>query len=381
MTFERRFLLDQETQTNDTATRRVPLPRSGALSGIELRTAITNGATAGRERVFTAIDRIQVVGDGSFVIFDMEGMELYRWAHHFYGKEPPHVWDETAAVVQRLTLPIPFGRYFGDPEFWLPLNRFRDIELRIQYSPTIAATGFVTGTTEFHAVMLIDDEQSPPGPHLGYLRNTQIKAFTSLGAGDDITELARMYPYWDLHVFAREAAIADGVDITRAQVWINDRSKVPFDGRWDDIQALNEHIAGVDGAHDGLIIVGDADTIDLHTGRILSLALLPVFTQSDANGVVTMAVASVAGDRATISYSDTADAAASTHFTAAAADRATYFIAQGLGVGGSILIPFVERGNPDLVLPSADLGRLQLVLTQGGAGADVRISTRELVAA
>jgi len=381
MGFERRNLLDQEAQLSDAATRRVPLPRLGALSGIELRTRITNGATSGLERVFTALDRIEVVADGSNVLFSLEGFELYRWAHHFYGKEPPHIWTEAAGGVQALTLPIPFGRFLGDPEFWLPLSNFRDVELRIQYSPTIAATGFVTATTEFHAQLLIDDNQNPPGPHLGYLRTTQVNAFTSLAAGDTIIELARMYPYWDLHVYAREAAIADGVDITRAQVWVNDTARIPFDGRWDDIQALNEHLQGVDGVHDGLVLVGDADTVALHTGRILSIALEPVFVQSDANGVILVNVGSVAGDVVTISYADLADAAAATHFTASAADRAVYFRAAGLGVGNSILIPFAERNNPDLALPSADLGRLQLVLTNGGADGVVRVSTRELVVA
>lgn len=381
MSFERRILLDQETQASDAATRRVALPRRGSLSALELRTSITNGATSGTERVFEAIDRIQVVAEGSNVLFDMEGMELYRWAHHFFLQEPPHIWDEQAGAVQRLTLPIPFGRFYGDPDYWLPLSAFRDVELRIQYSPTIAATGFVTGTTQFHLVAVIDDDEAPAGSFGGYLRNTQIFAYDTAAAGDQIIELARMYPYVDLHVYCREAGIADGVDITRAQVWLNDRAKIPFDGRWDDIQALNEHVHGANGCHDGILLVGDTDTRDLHTGRILSAHVTPVFTQSDANGVITLAIASAAGSTITMSYSDTADAAASTHFTAAAADRATYFTAKGLGVGHSILIPFVERGNMGLALPSRDLGRIQLILTNGAAGGTTRVSTRELVAA
>jgi hypothetical protein len=52
MAFERRLLLDQETQSSDSATRRIPLPRGGILSGLELRIRITNGATSGLEKVF-----------------------------------------------------------------------------------------------------------------------------------------------------------------------------------------------------------------------------------------------------------------------------------------------------------------------------------------
>jgi len=377
--FIRRILIDQETQTNDSATRRLPLPRLGILSGLEVRTSITNGATRGTERVFDAIDRIQVVADGSNVIFDLEGSEAYRWAHHFLKREPPHIWDETNAVVQRLTLPVPFGRWLGDPEFALDLSQFRDVELRIQFSPTIAGTAFATGTTQFHVIALIDDESDYTGRLRGYLRTVQVNAFTSLASGDTQIELARTYPYFDIHVFAREATTADGTNITRAQVWANDRSRIPFDGRWDDIQALNEHVHGVDATHDGRLLVGDTNTFDSHTGRIISLALTPVFVQSDANGIITVMAGSIAGDRVTMSVSDTADAAASTHFTAAAASRDVRFVAKGLGVGNSILIPFADGLDPDLSLLSRDLGRLQLVLTNGDAGADVRVSTREWV--
>jgi hypothetical protein len=377
--FLRRILIDQETQSSDAATRRLPLPRRGILSGLEVRCSITNGATRGTQRVFDAITRIQVVADGSNVLFDLEGAEAYRWAHHFLKIEPPHIWDETNAVVQRLTYPIAFGRWLGDEEFALDLSQFRDVELRIQFAPTIGATAFATGTTQFHVIAIIDDEGDYAGRLRGYLRTVQVNAFTSLASGDTQIELARTYPYFDIHVSAREATTADGVNITRAQVWANDRSRIPFDGRWDDIQALNESEGGVESLHDGRLLVSDTNTFDTFTGRIISLALVPVFVQSDANGIITVMPGSIAGDRVTMSVSDTADAAAATHFTAAAASRDVRFVARGLGVGNSILIPFVAGGNPDLALQSRELGRLQLVLTNGDAGADVRVSTREWV--
>jgi len=377
--FIRRILVDQETQANDAATRRIPLPRRGILSALEVRTSITNGATRGTQRIFEAITRIQVVADGSNVLIDMEGMEFYRWAHHFLKVEPPHIWDETNAAVQRLTLPVPFGRWFGDPQFALDLSQFRDVELRIQYAPTISATAFATGTTQFHVIAVIDDEGDVAYNLRGYLRSVQVNAFTSLASGDTQIELARTYPFFDIHVYARKATDADGVDITRAQVWANDRSRIPFDGRWDDIQALNENVAGVDGLHDGILLVTDADTFDTHTGRIISIAQELIFALTTAANDPSYNIRSIAGDRVTeagILYSGTA---AYTSPSLDATRRPLRFSAKGLGVGNSILIPFVEGGNPDLALQSRDLGRLQLVLTNGAAGADVRVSTREWV--
>ncbi len=381
MTFERRLLLDQETQSSDSATRRVPLPRRGLLSGLTLRTRITNGATSGLEKIFTAIDRVEIVADGSNYLFSIQGAALYRLAHFIYKVEPPHRQDQQASVVQELTLPILFGRYFGDPDFALNLGKYRDVELRIQYSPTIAATEFVTGTTQFHVVMWIDDDDTVIGSARGFIRTTEARQFTTAASGVDLTELARRYPYYDIMVYCREATIDDGVDLTIAEVRVDDGQYIPATGRWDDWQAENEKVLGIDVRHNGIMLRGDTETFDTHTGRIWWATSTVIFVQTDAAGIVTVDIGSIAGDRLTMSVSDTADAAASTHFTAAAADRPITWEAKGLGVGNAILIPFALHDNPDLALDAHDRGRLQLALTQGGAGGDTQVVTRELVAA
>jgi len=381
MTWSRRTLLDQETQASDAATRRVALPARGALSGIELRCACTNGATRGTERVFEAIDRVQVVADGSNVLFSLEGIELYRWAHFLLGKEPPHIWTEQNGIAQQLTLPILFGRYLGDNDFWLDLGAYRAVELQVQYSPTVAVTGFVTGTFQIHAPYWIDDSPGGPGGHRGWLRTSQVKAFTSVAAGEDVTELSRLYKLMDLMVYARHAAVDDGTDITIAELRANDKALIPATGRWADWQALAETLLDVDGSHEAICFPLDTETSLLHTGRILDVRVAPTIVQSDANGIITYTIGAVAGDQLTHSCSDTADAAASTHFTAAAARRLTYVRANGVGVGNAILLPFALHGNPDEALDAPSFSRLQLALTQGGAASVVRVSTRELVPA
>jgi hypothetical protein len=381
MSWSRRALVDQEIQGNDAGTRRIQLPAKGALSGIELRCGCTNGATRGTQRIFEALTRVQVVANGSEVLFSLEGAELYRWGHFLLKREPPHIWTEVAGAVQYLTLPIKFGRYLGDPDFWLDLSQYRNVELQVQYAPTIAATGFVTLTFQIHAPYWIDDSPSGPGARRGWLRTTQVKAFTSLGAGEDITELSRLYKLYDLLVYARAPGVADGVDITIAELRANDKAFIPTTGRWDDWQALAESGLGVDGMHNGVCSPLDTEVSLLHTGRIVDIRLAPVFAQSDANGIITNTIGAIAGDQITHSCSDLADAAATTHFTAAAARRATYFQSRGLGVGNAILIPFATQLSPENALDAPSFSRLQLALTQGGAGAVVRVSTRELVPA
>jgi hypothetical protein len=381
MTWARRVLLDQEVQAVDAGTRRVPLPARGALSGIELRVGATNGATRGAERLFDSLTRVEVVANGSQVLYSLEGAELYRWAHFILRKEPPHIWTEQNGIGQRLNMPICFGRYMGDPDFWLDLSQYQAVELRVTYAPTIAATGFVTGTFQIHAPYWIDDSPAGPPGRRGFLRTTQVKAFTSLAAGEDITELSRLFRYMDMLVYCRHAAVADGGDLTIAEVRANDKALIPATGRWDDWAALAEDMLGVNGDHEGVMFPLDTETSDVHTGRILDVHLMPTLVQSDANGLTTYTIGGVAGDRITHSCSDLADAAATTHFTAAAARKVLYFRATGLGVGNAILIPFALHGNPDEALDAPSFSRLQLALTQGGAGSTVRVSTREVVPA
>jgi hypothetical protein len=382
MGWERRILVDQETQASDAATRRIALPRTGLLSGLEVRVRITNGSTAGEESVMEAIDRIEVVADGSNVLFSLEGTELMRWAWFILGRCPAQFRNEALSTVQELTLPVHFGRYMCDPEFSLDLSQYRDVELRIQYSPTIAATSFATGTTQLHIPMYISDDVSPPGPRRGWLRTTQVYAFVSAASGETIIELPRAYPYWDIMVYCRESGIEDGVDITQAELRANDKRLIPFTGRWDDIQAENEVLLNMDNYLKVYALRANAATVSMFTGRIRDVNVELVWTETANLDFPIFHPASIAGDVITLNGFIVEGSATYAGTTLDTTRRPLYIGARGLGVGNAILLPFATvRGNPDFVLPAPSYSRLQLALTNGGADGAVRVSTRELVGA
>lgn len=380
MGFERQLLLDQETQASDAATRRIPLPAEGGLSGLELRTRITNGSTAGEESIMEALDTIEVVADGSNVLFALEAAELARLNWFVDGRFPPSCRNEAADGVQELTLPILFGRFLGDPEFYLDLAQYRRVELRIEYSPTIAVTSFAAGTTEFHIPMWISPPDAMPGPRRGWLRTTQVYNFLSVLAGQERIELARLHPYYDIMVYAREAGIDDGVDITVAEIQINDRRFTPFIGRWDDIQNENERMFGIDPS----VIVhanrADDAAISMFTGRIRDARVEVVQDLAAAADFTLVNVASVAGDQITLHAFQVEGSSTYADTILQVTRQELYVTAKGVGVGNAILIPFALRGNPDLALPAPDFSKVELVLTNGAAGADVRVATREIVA-
>lgn len=380
MGWERRALLDQETQGSDAATRRKSLPRSGLLSGIELRVSCTNGATAGIEFILDALDKVEVVADGSNVLFSLEGVELFAWAQAHLRQMPPMVWTEKISTAQHLMLPVLFGRYLGDPEFSLDLAAHRDVELRVTFSPTIHAEKFATGTFVIHAVMVISDDVSPPGPRRGWLRTTQIRSFTSAASGDESIELARLNPLWDILVYAREAGIAEGVDITVAEVQLNDKRIIPFTGRWDDIQRMNQAELGLDPTIYMDALRTAADVLAVRTGRVLAARLDARFTFAADTDFPIYTIRSIAGDQITIDGQLNEGSGTWAGVDPDTTDRTLDVIARGLGIANAILIPFATRhGNPDFALQAPGYSKVDLVLSQGGADAAVKVSTRELV--
>jgi|FLYL01.1.fsa_nt_gi hypothetical protein len=381
MVWERRFLLDQETQSSDAATRRVKLPREGFVSGLELRTRITNGANAGEEHIVDAIDRVEIIGDGSFVIFSLEGVELLRWGWWDLRRFPPQQWDESANAVQELVLPIFFGRYLGDPQYALNLGAWRDVELRIAYSPTIGANAFATGTTQFHIPMTIDDSGESLRDRRGWLRTQQIYAFTSAGAGEEVIDLAQQFPYAAIMVYAREDAVEDGVDITRVQLFENDRKRAVWDARWDDLQTHNQLVYDIDPAVNLIANRADNAAIDLLTGRIQECHITIEEDLAAGADFHVYNPASVAGDRLTLHGFTVEGSATYQATTLDSTRRKLYITAKGVGIGNAVVIPFQTALTPEGMYDPRDKGRVQLVLTNGGAGADVRVSTREIVPA
>jgi hypothetical protein len=384
----RRYLLNRELQAVDTATRIVLLPRQGMLSGIGLRLEMTNGATRGAALVQDQINRVEVIANGSEVLFSLEGNELYRWNFAWLRRRPPQRRDETNGVVQELFLFVPFGRCdgqkdmpIGDEELYLNLANYQAVELRINYTTTIAATAFVTGTTTISAILYYWDAASAPRSTRGYVRTTQFRAFTSLGAGEDVTELPRRNKLLDLLVWARAAAVSPDTNITLAELRENNALITPYTGRWADIAEENHAWLDLDTIEQGLAFAQDVDTIDMLLYRPYGVVLTPVFVQSDANGLVNVCINALAGDRLTISASELADAAATTHFTAYAARRAIHWSARGVGIPGALYIPLWDGQSLDSAYDAPSKARVDFALTQGAAGAVVRASLRELVAA
>lgn len=382
MTLERRRLLDREVQSSNDATRVVELPRSGHLSALRLRLECTNGGTSGTEELIDAIDRIEVIGNGSEVIFSLTGVELYRWQYVWGKRRPPIIRTMRLSVAQEVSLLVPFGRFIGDPNAYLDLNKWNRVELRIQFSPTISGTTFTTGTFTISVTEYSWREGMAPGPTLGYLRTTQVRDFTSAASGIEVVELARRYPYMGILVYAREAAIADGVDITEAELREDTGRVIPYTGRWVDIQMENQVMLDLVAEEFGVALRTDAGLIDTLVSQILAANV--ILEDDTGGGDATHplgTIASITADRIALSVVEVDEAATQADSALASALYPIHWRAKGIGIGNAIWLPLARPGDLENPYPAPDVSKLELALTNGGAGATVRVSTQELVAA
>ena len=375
-----RHLLNDGVQTSDDAVFTLTLPNRGKLHALLVKVQCTNGATAGRGvSILDALDDIQILGDGSEVLYSLIPEEAEKWYETLFGQELQLVQTEAAAGVQEGVFPIYFGRKMYDAEMYLPLDRFTDVELRLSFSPTISGTvGFATGTFTIDVQAIITPENVPLA-YLGTLVTRRVKQFTSAASGDDQTELFDNTVYRAIGVYAYEAAIADGVDITRVRFEDTAEGTVLGDWDWDDFVHMNNYMFGSEIVHRFDLFLQDTNTIDTRINEILAAQLSLIGAiEGVADMTIYNLITTLAGDRVTVGAAILDLVAGSEAVTLDTTDRQRLLEVRGKSPSGFGLIPYMYNDRPEGYLNSSDFGQLEVILTQGGAGADVRNSIQEL---
>lgn len=373
-----RTLLDNEVQSSDDAIKTLKLPASNYIHSLLVKASVTNGATSAKNQsIYDAIDKIEVIANGSDVIYSLTPLEIKRWHLWERGINIPQVRNERASAVQQATFPVMFGRDLFDPFYYVPAARLSDLELKVTYSPTIAATSFATGTVTF-SVLALMSMGNPPEQYQGTLAHKTVKSFTSAASGDEQTLLPRGNMLRQIGVSAYESAVEPGANITRVKFHVNNQERVLVDATFNDLQEANkterwvEHIESI---HAATI---DNDTINTYVSRIASSNINPQTTALLASNIQYFTkIDAVAGDQVTIDQ-NTGD------FTAGAEDlltdatlRNNDLIVRGFGVSHAAFINLAYQGETNL-LNTSEYDELRLDLTQGNAGAAVRISTQEV---
>jgi hypothetical protein len=373
-----RVILDGEVQSSDDATKIVKLPLSGYLHTLYVKAKITNGATSAKNQSLEdVIDKIEIVANGSDVLYSLTPQEIKRWTLWATGLNIPQSRTEVGGAVQEAVYPIMFGRMPVDPEYFLPSARFSDLELRVKYSPTIAATSFATGTFTLTVISLVT-AGTPPGNYVGTLTHKTVKAFTSAASGDDQTLIPRGNLLRQAMVYAYEAGIEDGVDITRVKFDLNNDQDVLVNVAWNDINDLNKIDNWVCHRESIRAFVADTDTLNTKVARVRHVNVSENFAGSATNDEIYFRrVTAVAGDQLTFEGLKSDTTSGSEDLTADATGRNVYVNVEGEGLSHAVVLDFSKAGESSL-LNTAAFDQIRATLTQGAAGADVRISAQEV---
>lgn len=378
MPYKRTYGVDRAVQTNDATTYTLRLPASGILSGVVVRVRLTNGATSGTEQIVDAVDRISIV-HGSRALHSYTGRQAYALASLFMRRRPPQIRTMAVSGVQEATFLIPFGFSLWDAVNALDLARYPNLELRIEYSPTISATTFATGTFTVTVEYHWWDGDLGFGPQ-GHIECPEVRNFTSAASGTEpLVTLPNDHPLLGVLIFAREAAIPIDTDIVRVRLLEKSGGQELYNRRCADAMSENHHELMLEAIERGAALLANAETLDTDVNFLQHAIVQVRFTNVSGTDYPYYIVRSAAGDRLTMS-GDLIDASSPTTVnTLDTTIRTLSWEAIGRGLPHAIYLPLHRWGMPETAYVPRPPDQPILEIEQGGAGADVRVNVLQYV--
>lgn len=366
------------TYASDAQTVSIKLPLTGVLHTLYLSLLMTNGSTSCKNKsIDDVVSKIEIIGNGSDVLVSLTPQEIAREHYRRTGKFISEYRDEYLSVVQRQLLPIYFGRYWNDSEYWLPSNSFTDLELRVTYAPTIAATSFATGTFSLQVVGYYTMEGTP-GAYRGTLTMKTVKAFTSTASGDEPTLLPRGNPYSGILVYAYEAGTDPFASITDVQLYTNNGETIIVNEKWQTLMERNAEEYWLNDEYHYRAFNVDTDTINTKLAPVKSVMVANNKARTGANGPVFSAcVTAIAGDALTLERTSIVDTAGTNGVVTDGALGRNDVLIKCVGIPNCVWIDTSPFGL-ESALNSKLYDEVKLILTNGNAGAAVRIALQEL---
>ena len=245
------------------ATHTIELDENSDYSMLLLRfnwTADSSQIDASKERILDWITSITVIGDDDKYIVNASARELA--ALHFYRRRYPvfEVVDNKDNSTNILELPIYFGRYFGDTEYFLRGGIFNKLELNVTNGDSATGNYFDAGTLEVRSYQFKDHALSPTA----VLRPKQIKSWTPPSATASHTET--LPDKWRIEKILIEAqpTYQDRTTDLTAEYWeLLDKIKLTFKG--GDVVVFNDDTEEL--AWRNALVYGLARTSGYFTGQ------------------------------------------------------------------------------------------------------------------
>ena len=184
----REVVVEDDKTLGDAGTEITELNLTEPITELALKLRVENtsgySADVPPEITFTKIEIV----DGGQTYLSMSGYEAVAAACYDKGFWPPHWYAEVGGASQRVTIPLQFGRFVGDPMFALDATRLRNPQLRVTYS---LDADHESGEIQMGVLAKVMEGVAPPGKALIY---KEIEEFTSSAEGVKNVDLPVDYP-------------------------------------------------------------------------------------------------------------------------------------------------------------------------------------------
>jgi len=328
------------------------------IQDIRVKLSATNGATSNTVgKLCGMVSKIEVV-DGSDVQHSTSMQELQA-LNFWQNKRFPYRYLTAAAGGSVLEEAIVcFGRFLGDRDFYLDTSRYTNPQLKITYALTIdAGAGFATGTGALSLLARVIEDGAPP--YRGFMMQKEVKSFATVSSGECSTLLDLHLPYQGLMVSALKTTVEPQTILTNFKLQRDASRFVDFDLTSVDLLSRNLETHGW--AKETFRPLKDTSATFL-ASVYAKVGGGPRLADGTAKALVTAA----SGESVTIAMT-----------TGGAAGGIEVFI-NGACPHASFWMPFGDGQTPEDWLNPAGLSELELILTQGVAGAAASIVTSQL---
>lgn len=338
------------------------LPAKGMVSALDIEFRATNGPDGNTGNpIFGVIDRVEITGDGVDKILSLTGYNLMQYLRVIHGKQLPGIYNELGDAEQRIRYQIPFGRFFGDPDYGLRLDKYSEVRVDIAYNlgavRPVGDDAYLSGS----GVVDVVAHMTPPGVSYtsrGCRRCIERQFYTSLSTGEVSYDLVADYPYTAVGAFIREAGMEPYNNVTEFRLDLGaGKPRLYFYEHQELMEMMQLWYPG-DYSFKQRIFRAASSVFSTYTGTVESIQM---FSPSGTD----VGYTSIAGDRVTVAGPTTTEA--------------IEVVAAGMHQGNILMVPLADQSTWNDPLMPAEVADAVLSLVQGNAGAEVRVFTEQIL--
>jgi len=303
----------------------------------------------------SSIQRLEII-DGSDVLYSLTGYEGQA-LNIFENPQPKPVYTQWAVGgTPRCVVDINFGRHLWDEVLALDPQKFRNLQLRMQWDERNWDAS--CGAHNFIITAHLFDEKVPSP--IGFLMNKEVKSYTGAAAGYEYTDLPTDYPIRKLLLQGWHAQKSPRNVIQTIKLSEDTDKRVPIDG---DIYELRGFLDDMSGYCEDIIL------------GAVPVGGLRFFCTPGA-------FYTVAGQAESLNHFIQVTGYAGNTFVGVAdtATTVTQFFVKGRNPHNCIAIPFGKQDDHEDWYDVTNIGNLKLRILGGGSAATgtTNICTQQL---